>query len=109
MGRTRSRATFARPVALRRARPPRRVLLRCGPRRWCSRGRVARLLRSSQTPPWDTWVALVDDGPKAHPDFRVYLIAWVPAELIACATAGISVNEERCIAWLDESNTRVRS
>ena len=56
-------------------------------------------------PPWDTWIALAADGPAtADPSFQEYLVAWVPPELIACAAAGIDVNPERCIAWLDESN-----
>ena len=60
-------------------------------------------------PPWDTWIALADDKPAVtDPSFQQYMIAWVPHELIACATAGIDVNPERCIAWLDESNVGAR-
>lgn len=60
-------------------------------------------------PPWDAWIALADDKPAvADVSFQQYVVAWVPPELIACAAAGIDVNPERCIAWLDESNVGAR-
>jgi hypothetical protein len=59
-------------------------------------------------PPWDTWVALADDGPQADISFRQYLIAWVPPYLLGMAQEGIAVNVEDCIAWLDESRVGAR-
>ncbi len=60
-------------------------------------------------PPWDTWIALADDGPVHELSYRQYIVAWVPAELVAWATAGIDVNPEECIAWLEHTDLRARS
>ena len=60
-------------------------------------------------PPWDTWIALADDGPRANISFQQYLVAWVPPDLVACVSAGIEVNPEQCIAWLDDSDAGARA
>jgi hypothetical protein len=57
------------------------------------------------TPPWDTWVALVTDLAQ-HSSRQVQLISWVPDLFIANVQAGIEVNPEECIFWLDESDVR---
>lgn len=60
-------------------------------------------------PPWDTWIALADDGPRANLSVRQYVVSWVPAQLVACVSAGIAVNPEECIAWLDSADVRARA
>jgi hypothetical protein len=56
-------------------------------------------------PPWDTWVATFEDAGADHDaSYGVYLVAWVPSELMALADAGIAVNPEECIAWLDQTS-----
>jgi hypothetical protein len=57
-------------------------------------------------PPWDTWVAMVEDGPADRP--RPYLVSWVPPELVALAQSGIDVNPERCIRWLADADVVMR-
>ena len=55
-------------------------------------------------PPWETWIALLNDG--ADDDGRGYgryLVAWVPPQLLALATAGIDANPEECVVWLDST------
>lgn len=52
------------------------------------------------TPPWDCWVALRE----AEPDLGQYLVCWVPPSLVAVANAGIWVNPEQCIRWLDDTD-----
>jgi hypothetical protein len=60
-------------------------------------------------PAWDTWVALADDRPEvADPYFQQYVVAWVPPELVEAANAGINVNPEECISWLDSSRAVAR-
>ena len=60
-------------------------------------------------PPWDTWIALADDRPKiGDVSYQQYVIAWVPPELVACAHAGIEVNPEECIAWLETTDVGAR-
>lgn len=59
-------------------------------------------------PAWDTWIALADDGPSANLSLRQYVVAWVPAQLVACVTAGIEVNPEQCIVWLEHADVRAR-
>jgi hypothetical protein len=55
------------------------------------------------TPPWDTWVAFVSEPHGTNVNYSEYLIAWVPPVFVERATAGILVNPEECIRWLDES------
>ncbi|MFV8755228.1 hypothetical protein ACNOYE_32160 [Nannocystaceae bacterium ST9] len=57
-------------------------------------------------PPWDTWVACFHDRTK--PELGPYVIAWIPEPFIAFADAGIGVNPEECIAWLDESGVEAK-
>jgi hypothetical protein len=56
-------------------------------------------------PPWDTWVAYVEETG------RSYVVAWVPAFAFAQAAAGIGA-APRSLAWLDAAgvglNARVR-
>jgi len=60
-------------------------------------------------PPWDTWIALAcERDPAVDPTRQHYLIAWVPPELRAYAQAGIDVNPEECIAWLDTVELQAR-
>jgi hypothetical protein len=57
-------------------------------------------------PPWDTWVAFVeDDIGFEYP----YLVSWVPPSLIEIVARGIQVNPEECIRWLDDSPVGLRS
>lgn len=52
------------------------------------------------TPPWDTWVAYVEETS------RSYLVAWVPPFAFAQASAGIGA-AARSLAWLDKANVRL--
>lgn len=54
------------------------------------------------TPPWDTWIALLRDE-DAEASFAEYVVCWVPPALVEAAARGMVVNPEECIAWLDES------
>jgi len=56
------------------------------------------------TPPWDSWVALVRDS-RADVSSRDQLISYVPAELRDFVQRGIDVNPERCILWLRQAPT----
>lgn len=59
----------------------------------------------NNAPPWDTWVALTDDErDEQHP----CLVSWVPSEFIELAGAGILVNPEECVKWLDDADVSVR-
>ena len=58
---------------------------------------------SHNTPPWDTWVAFVSEPSHSSDHYSDYLIAWVPPAFVGLASAGIAVNPEECIRWLDES------
>jgi hypothetical protein len=59
-------------------------------------------------PPSDTWVWMVRnvrafayaDGARGEMEAN-YLVAWVPPDFIQLASAGIAVNPEACILWLD--------
>ncbi len=48
------------------------------------------------TPPWDTWVAYVEETTKS------YLVAWVPPFAFAQASAGIGA-AGRSIDWFDKA------
>jgi hypothetical protein len=80
---------------------------------------------SDNVPPWDTWVAYIDDlaiDPQfdhpwflgAYHDYQKithqpmplsYLVCWVPPCLLEVAEAGIDVNPEECIEWLADRDT----
>ena len=58
-------------------------------------------------PPYDTWVWMVSNvrtvqwkGDTFEQEGN-YLVAWIPPEFIELAKAGIEVNTEQCIVWLD--------
>ena len=54
----------------------------------------------NNTPPWDTWVALLD-APNAT-NWEASLIAWVPSVFVPLVQAGINVIPEQCVLWLDD-------
>jgi hypothetical protein len=56
------------------------------------------------TPPWDSWVALVRDS-RADVSSRDQLICYVPAELRDFVQRGIDVNPEGGILWLRHAPT----
>lgn len=61
-------------------------------------------------PPWDTWIALARDPGASRPGgYDEYVVSRVPPALIATVQAGIDVNVEGCIAWLDESDVSARA
>jgi hypothetical protein len=60
------------------------------------------------TPPWDTWVALYEANEHDRA-FSTYLVSWVPPVLVDVATAGIKVNPEECIVWLDDADVPLRA
>ncbi|MGE0871284.1 MAG: hypothetical protein AB7P03_22175 [Kofleriaceae bacterium] len=61
------------------------------------------------TPPWDTWIALgVDHNVTKTSPYRVYLVSWVPTELVELADAGIQANPEGCIRWLEDVDVGAR-
>ncbi len=57
-------------------------------------------------PPWDTWVALFDDG-HATSAHSVYLVAWIPPRFAEVAEKGIEVNMMGSLAWLATTQTAV--
>lgn len=59
-------------------------------------------------PPWDTWIALADDGPNADVSHGQYVVCWVPPSLVTWANEGIEVNPEQCIVWLEDVEVRAR-
>ena len=58
-------------------------------------------------PPWATWIAHRDDG-RGDVNFDSYLIAWVPPCFIDGVSAGIRVNPEACIEWLEDADVKAR-
>lgn len=54
----------------------------------------------NNTPPWDTWVALLDDPNAKH--WESSLIAWVPPAFVQLVQAGINVIPEECVLWLED-------
>jgi hypothetical protein len=53
-------------------------------------------------------VGYFEDGGK-DPSYSSYLLAWVPASLEALVEAGVDINPEKCIVWLDTTNIAMRS
>lgn len=61
------------------------------------------------TPPWDTWVSYFQDGSDPVGCYDNYLLAYVPAQLVPLAVAGMMVNPEECVAWLHDVDVKLRS
>lgn len=59
-------------------------------------------------PACDTWVTFVDDEGRATRSARRHLLCYVPRHLVKVADAGIEVNPESCIVWLDQSSGWIR-
>ena len=53
------------------------------------------------TPPWDTWVTLLEDTTNPDESYRNCVVSWIPSTLSPLVDAGITVNPEECIAWFD--------
>ena len=54
-------------------------------------------------PPWDTWIAY-GRQPTAFDERSMgsFLISWVPQRFFDYAQAGIDINPEHCMRWLDD-------
>jgi len=52
----------------------------------------------NNTPPWDTWVAFIEEPSAA------YLISWVPPAFVSLVQRGIEVNPEQSLHWLSEAD-----
>ena len=62
----------------------------------------------NNVPPWDTWVAYVqDEQPNIEAFDGEYLIAWVPPVFVQLANEGIAVNPEQCIQWLSDTSVEL--
>lgn len=59
-------------------------------------------------PAYDTWVSFVSQAGHPRDSARRQLLCYVPAALIGAADAGIDVNPEACIIWLDDSDVSTR-
>ena len=59
-------------------------------------------------PPWDTWVAYFEEKGGASKIDRNYLLAYVPQKLVSLANAGIDVNPEECIQWLEKESVQLK-
>lgn len=60
------------------------------------------------TPPWDTWVGFVSEYGHSDPSYASYLVAWIPSVFLDDAAAGVVVNPEECIQWLDDSDVALK-
>lgn len=61
----------------------------------------------NNVPPWDTWVAYLQDEYNADSFDTEYLVAWVPPEFVSLANEGIDVNPEQCIMWLSDTSVEL--
>ncbi len=58
----------------------------------------------NNVPPWDTWVAYIQDSRSLQSTDNEYLVAWIPREFVALADTGVNVNPEQCIQWLRDTS-----
>jgi hypothetical protein len=60
-------------------------------------------------PPWSTWVAFAEDEGVDLDNFkRRYLVSYVPPVFLDACAAGIEVNPEECIVWLEDADVALR-
>lgn len=62
----------------------------------------------NNAPPWGTWVGYFDDATEDL-SYGTYLLAWVPESFVTLAAAGMRVNPEECIKWLNEADVKLRA
>ena len=60
-------------------------------------------------PPWGTWVGFFADARKSDDAYANYLVAWIPPEFLTLVSAGIDMNPEECILWLERTQVALRS
>lgn len=60
------------------------------------------------TPPWDTWVAFARDRTERDNCEANYLIAYIPPVFLERCSAGIEVNPEQCIRWIEDTDVAFR-
>jgi hypothetical protein len=53
-------------------------------------------------PPFDTWVTFFEDK-TLESAYQKQLLCYVPAHAVQLAEAGVQVNPEECILWLDQA------
>jgi hypothetical protein len=63
------------------------------------------VLDVNNVPPWDTWVAFIHPDSHSHDS---HLVAWIPPEFISLVDAGVQVNPEECVRWLDNADIELR-
>ncbi len=66
-----------------------------------ARAATAGLFDDRDCPPWDTWVAFVEEDDTIRPESR-YLVAWIPPSLTAIAGLGVAVAGAGSLGWLGE-------
>lgn len=71
-------------------------------------------------PPWDTWISFFIDKCNNKNEFKcynkqyynkqdlIYLLAYVPSELVELANKGIECNPEECIQWMSDADVEIR-
>jgi hypothetical protein len=59
-------------------------------------------------PPWETWVAFASDNAASNQSYASYLIAYAPRVFLDRCSAGIEVNPEECIKWIDDADVAFR-
>jgi hypothetical protein len=59
------------------------------------------------SPPWATWIAHRSDD-REDTTTDSYLISWVPPCFVDGVSAGIRVNPEECILWLEDADVKAR-
>jgi hypothetical protein len=55
-------------------------------------------------PPWDTWVTFAEDDLRPPDSCTRYLVAYVPPVFLDACAAGIAVNPEACIKWIEDAD-----
>jgi hypothetical protein len=63
----------------------------------CRKRRNAGVFTDDNVPPWDTWVAYLQQDRQAN-----YLVSWVPGPLVRMVDSGVHVIPEECVGWVDE-------
>lgn len=58
-------------------------------------------------PPWATWIAHRNDA-RGDVSTDSYLVSWVPSCFVDGVAAGIRVNPEECIQWLEDADVSAR-
>jgi hypothetical protein len=62
------------------------------------------LFDEKDAPPWDCWIAFIQQEVERPPEWDSCVVSWIPPSLFAIAEDGIWAAPMNCIKWADDTD-----